>query len=296
MRLDQIAKAVQEVGKPEDVWSLLIYGPPKVGKSQLAATIAKVPYIKNIYWFDIENGSETLITMVRNGLLTEEQASKIVIYRIPDTKEIPMAMATVVKCLTVRKDHVICDEHGRISCVECATKNEKGQPDKFTGQTFNIANCTKEDVVVLDSGNALGVSILNYYLRGKSIDYKPGWDEYGPQGLVLTDCMLVIQSSRKTNFIVTTHELSIETEENDKKIDRFYPVMGTKNFSLQCAKYFTHIAYLEKKLGKHKGGTNTDYRNDVITGSRGGWRLEDHKELDLSLLFAQLKGTLKAVK
>jgi hypothetical protein len=73
--------------------------------------------------------------------------------------------------------------------------------------------------------------------------------------------------------------------------------MGTKNFSLQCAKYFTHIAYLEKKLGKHKGGTNTDYRNDVITGSRGGWRLEDQKELDLSLLFAQLKGTptLKAV-
>ncbi len=291
MRLSEISKAVQEIGKPNDVWSLLIYGQPKIGKTRLAATIARVPYIRNIHWFDLENGSETLVTMARRGELTEEQAAKIIVYGIPDTKDSPMAFATMTKALTVRKDHMICYEHGRINCEPCAEKNDKGQVDKFTGQPFNLNNCTKDDVVVIDSGNALAVSVLNYYLRGKSIDYKPGWDEYGPQGLVLTDCCLVIQSSRKTNFIVTTHELSITTEENDKEIDRYYPVMGTKNFSLQCAKYFTHIAYLEKRLGKHAGGTDSLYRKDIISGSRGGWRLEDHKELDLALLFAQLKGS-----
>lgn len=290
MRLNEIAKATKEIGKPSDVWSLLIYGQPKIGKTRLAATIAKVPYIENVYWFDIENGSETLVTMARKGELSEDEAKKIIIYAIPDTKELPMAFATVVKCLTVRQDHIICYEHGRISCVECADKNDKGQPNKFNGQVFNLSKCTKNDVVVIDSGNALGVSILNYYLRGKPVDYKPGWDEYGPQGLVLTDVMLVIQSSRKTNFIVTTHELTITTEENDKEIDRYYPVMGTKNYSLQVAKYFTHVAYLEKKLGRHTGGTDSLYRKDIISGSRGGWRLEDQKQLDLSLLFAQLKG------
>lgn len=294
MRLNEIAKAVKELGKPADCWSLLIYGSPKIGKTQLAATIAKVPTIKTVYWFDIENGSETLITMVRNRVLSEEQAAKIVLYKIPDTKELPMAMETILKCLTVRADHMICEAHGKINCVACATKNATGQVDKFTGTPFNITKCTADDVVVIDSANALGVSVLNYYLRGKSVDYKPGWDEYGPQGLVLTDVLLTIQGARRTNFIATTHELSITTEENDKEIDRYYPVIGTKNFSLQCGKYFTHIAYLEKKLGRHVGGTSSVYRKDVLTGSRGGWRLEDQKDLDLSLLFAQLKGTTTA--
>lgn len=299
MRLNEIAKAVKELGKPADCWSLLIYGSPKIGKTQLAATIAKVPEIKTIYWFDIENGSETLITMVRNRLLTEEQASKVILYKIPDTKESPMAMETILKCLTVRPakdaaDHMVCDLHGKVNCVNCAEKDEKGQVKAFKGQPFNITKCTKDDVVVIDSGNALGVSILNYYLRGKSVDYKPGWDEYGPQGLVLTDILLTIQGARRTNFIMTTHELAITTEENDKEIDRYYPVIGTKNFSLQCGKYFTHIAYLEKKLGRHVGGTGSVYRKDVLTGSRGGWLLENQAQLDLSLLFAQLKGVAKA--
>lgn len=290
MKLNELAKAVKEMGKPADCWSLLIYGRPKIGKTQLAATIAKVPSIRNVYWFDIENGSETLLTMLRKGLLTEAQASKITLYKIPDSKEIPMAMETVMKCLTVRQDHIICDVHGKISCAVCATKNASGRVDAFTGTPFNIAKCTKDDVVVIDSANALGVSVLNYYLLGKNVDYKPGWDEYGPQGLVLTDALLTVQGARRTNFIMTTHELSITTEENDKEIDRYYPIIGTKNFSLQCGKYFTHIAYLEMKLGKHKGGTDSTYRKDVLTGSRGGWRLEDQKEMDLSVLFAQLAG------
>lgn len=295
-KLSDIAKAVRATGKPAGCWSLLIYGPPKVGKSYLAGTIAKVPYIRNVHYFDIENGAETLETMVREGKITMEQAEKIIIYKIADTKQMPLAMETIMKILTVREDHIICETHGKISCVACADKKEDGKTvAKLNGQVFNIKNCTDQDVVVIDSGSQLGISVLNYYLRGKGQDFKPGWDEYGPQGLVLTDAMLIVQNAR-TNFIVCTHEISVETEENDTKIDRFYPLIGTKNFSLMCAKYFSHVAYLNKKMNKHTGGTGSTYRKDVITGSRAGWRLEDSKELDLSLLFEQLRGGVQPAK
>lgn len=287
-RLNEIAKAVRESGKPFGTWSLLIYGASKMGKTALAGTIAKVPYIEDVYYFDLENGSETLVTMVKEKKLTEEQAAKITIYKIPDTKQSPMAMETIMKCLTVRSEHIICEPHGKISCVVCANKNAAGQPDSYNGQVFDIRKCKDKSVVIIDSGSQLGNSIMSYYLMGKSVDYKPGWDEYGPQGLVLHDALTIVQNAR-TNFIVITHELGVETVENDEKIERIYPLMGTKNFSRNCAKYFSHVAYLEKKMNLHKGGTSSTYRKDVITGSRAGWRLEDSKVLDLSLLFSKLK-------
>lgn len=289
-KLTDIAKAVRETGKPANMWSLLIYGPPKIGKTELAGTIAKVPYIKRVHFFDLENGSETLEKMFREGKLKDEHAEKINVYKLPDTRQYPIAMETIMKILTVKEDHVICEAHGKISCVACATKTQDGKVDKLVGQSFNIRNCGDEDVIVIDSGSQLGNSVLHYYLRGKDRDYKPGWDEYGPQGLVLTDALMVVQNAR-TNFIVCTHEISVETEENDTKVDRFYPLIGTKNFSLVCAKYFSHVAYLEKKMNMHRGGTGSTYRKDVITGSRAGWRLENAKELDLSVLFEQLRST-----
>lgn len=295
-KLSAIAAAVKETGKPAGTWSLLIYSAPKQGKTRLAGTIAKVPFIKRVSWFDLENGSDTLDTMVREGTLTQDQAEKIMVYKIPDTKQVPMAMETLMKCLTVRTEHLICNVHGKIDCVICATKKEDGKTvDKITGDLFDIRDHGEEDVIVIDSGSQLGDSILNYYLRGKSQDYKPGWDEYGPQNLVLNDAFSIIQRAR-TNFIVCTHEVAVTREENDKEVDRYYPLIGTKNFSMKCAKYFTHVAYLEIKLGLHKGGTATDYRKDTITGSRAGWRLEDSKSLDLSVLFEQLRGGIQPAK
>lgn len=285
--LSDIAKVVREIGKPPGTWSLLIYGPPKMGKTRLAATIAKVPYIQKIAFFDLENGYETLVTMVKDGLLTDEQAKKITIYAIPDTVQVPMAFETIMKCLTVRQEHIICELHGKISCVDCAIKNEKGQVDKLTGQVFDIRTFGKEDVVILDTASQLAHSTLSYYLLGKPAGYKAGWDEYGPQGRDLNNALCIVQRAR-TNFIVTAHELGIEFKENDEEHEKIYPLIGTKNFSRTAAKYFSHVAYMHKHLGLHKGGTSSTYREDLVTGSRGGWKLEQTKDLDLSKLFAQL--------
>lgn len=280
MNLNQIAKAVKETQQPKNCATILIYGDPKSGKSELAATVAKVPWVKNVYWFDIENGSDTLITMVHKGKLTEAQASKIQLISVPDTPEEPRAMETVMKALTVKKDQLICEEHGKIGCVICRDKQAPTVP-------FNIDKCTEEDFIVVDSGSALGISILNYYCKGKPSDFKPGWDEYGAQGRVLGDFGLVIQGAR-TNFIVIAHSISVDYTENDKEIEKLYPSVGTKNFARTFAKYFSHVIYLEIKLGLHKGGSSSLYRKDTVTGSRGEWRLEDQKETDLSLLFSSM--------
>lgn len=288
MKLSDIARAVKETGKPANTWSLLIYGDPKSGKSRLAGTIAKVPYIKRVHYIDGENGSEVLETMVRTGVLSMEDAEKVNVYKIPDTPDNPMFFETGMKMLTEKKDLTICEPHGKVHCVVCADKDNFNKPVKFKGQTFNISKCTDEDVVVIDSGSQLGASVLAYYCKGKPIDFKPGWDEYGPQGRVLSDMLSVIQNA-KTNFIVITHQLLLEIEENDKKFDKLYPLMGTKAFSLNVAKYFGHVAYLHKAMNLHKGGTGSTYRKDVITGSRGGWQLESAKSPDLSLLFEALR-------
>lgn len=284
MRLSEIAKAVKETQQPRNCFNILIYAEPKTGKTELAGTIAKVPWIKTVHWFDVENGSDTLTRMALEGKLTPEETEKIIVYKIPDLPEEPRAMETVMKCLTIKKDLIICEEHGKINCVAC--KDAAGTKD-FQGQTFNIAKCTTEDVIVIDTMSALAISILNYYCRGKPDDFKPGWDEYGAQGRMLADAGLVIQNAA-TNFICTAHSISVDYEENDKELEKLYPQVGTKNFSRTFAKHFSHVLYLELKLGMHKGGSSSTYRKDTVTGSRGGWKLEDQKGMDLSVLFTNL--------
>jgi len=284
MQLTEIAKVVKESGQPRNCFNILIYAEPKTGKTELAATISKVPWIKNVYWFDLENGSDTLIRMALEEKLKVEHTDKITVYKIPDMPDIPMVMETMMKVLTVKKDLIICNEHGKINCVAC--KDAAGTKE-FTGAPFNIDKCTTEDVIVIDTMSALGTSILNYYCLGKPLGFKPGWDEYGPQGRVLGDAALVIQNA-KTNFICLAHSISVDYEENDKEIEKLYPQVGTKNFSRTFAKHFSHVLYLEIKLGLHKGGSSTTYRKDTIAGSRNGWRLEDQKDLDLSTLFSVL--------
>ncbi len=48
-----------------DAKKILIYGPPDGGKTHLGGTIAKVPSIKKVYWFDLEGGAETLRLFTR---------------------------------------------------------------------------------------------------------------------------------------------------------------------------------------------------------------------------------------
>ena len=313
MKLTQIATAIKEAGKPLDCWNLLIYGDPKTGKTRLAATIAKVPHIKNVHFFTVENGTETLLTMLRENVLTQEQAEKIIVYDIPDTPAHPYAFETISKIITTDRNWIICEKHGRCDCQDCAVRGpdkiisgakSKGSILSYEGQPFNLAKLTKEAVVIIDNLTQVSRSTLAWKMFGKDYDIKAGWDEYGPQGRVLSDILSVMQACASTNFIATSHRVGIDFKNTGQRADpdeaqdddvttKYYPAIGTKNFSLLCGGFFSHIVYVEMKLNQHKGGSATNYNQDILTGSRGGWRLEKEKEMDLSLLFHHLVSSSK---
>lgn len=263
--------------------TVMIYGRAKTGKTKLAASIAKSKNLDNIYWFDMENGWETLLTLVDDKFLTLEEAAKIKVIRIEDSIKVPIAFETMGKVLSARLAVKLCNKHGRdmAMCKECTTT--KGEFFEF-----DIKKLGHRDCIVYDTGSQLSDSIMHYYSKGEMEKGTGGMDNYREQGLRLVEMLTEIQRG-STNHLMITHELVVEFKAGtDQLIDvkysgpvteKSYPMIGTKPFSLKVGKYFGHVIFLEvDSLKKHKGGSSTDYRADTITGSRSNYQFE--KKID----------------
>lgn len=264
MDLNQLAKATATISPNH---SILIYGPPKTGKTRLVGTAAKIKAIKRIFWFDLENGVETLLGMG----LTEEEMAKVIVFKIPDTKDNPVGIETMLRVFSAKTPVNICDAHGIVECLVCKKDNKPSTP-------FSLGTCTHNDLVVTDSGSQLGDSALAATCKGKDSMFKPGWDEYGLQSKWLGDILSVIQQAKMTNFVVITHEIALTDDENKDKI---VPLMGSKAFCMKVAKYFGTVAYVHKKLNKHTAGSSSTYRGDLVTGSRVNAKLEASPDSDM---------------
>ena len=274
MKLSQLLKASNQI-KPNH--SILLYGPPKTGKTQLVGTAAKIKEFDKIVWIDLENGSETLLHMG----LTEEELDKIELIRIPDTRETPRGCETILKMFSSKEDIKICHSHGKVNCVEAECKSS----DSYT--VFNLRKLTHKDLLVIDSGSQLGDSSLSMACVGKPVEFKPGWDEYGLSNKWLGDILSVIQQAAYTNFVVITHEMITEEEVNGVKRDKIFPLMGTKAFCSKVSKYFGTVVYVEIKLGKHAAGSSSTYKANHVTGSRVNVKIESSKELSMRAIFIE---------
>ena len=268
MKLSTIANAAKAALEVPTNHAILIYGPPKSGKTRLVGTAAKIPEVENIYFFSLENGHEVLIYECG---LTEEEMDKITLFKIQDTRDEPIAIETMLKAMSSKKDINICDMHGRVDCALCLKANKSFTP-------FNLTKCTHNDLVVIDSGTQLGESALAATLLGKSDMYKAGWDEYGQQGTWLSDILSVVQQAVFTNFVVTAHTLMLEDEDGK---DKFFPLIGTKNYSTRAAGKFGTVIYVDKRMNKHVAGSSSTYRGEVLTGSRLGAKIEASKSIDM---------------
>lgn len=256
--------------------AILIYGDSGCGKTRLAATAATIPALNKIYYIDLENGSDTILNMG----LPDEALGKIQLYKICDTRKDPHAMSTMLKIFSAREDISLCEEHGRINCLECTRA-------KKPTQIFNLTKMTHNDLVIIDSGSQLADCGVNALLKGQPEDAILQIQEWGTVNNWLKSILQTVQAGRYTNVVVLTHVLYDEeysgTGINKTLIrTKIYPLMGTKTFSTQVGKYFGTIVHLEVKNKKHVGGSSTVYALNTQTKSRLGIKVENANEITMS--------------
>lgn len=259
---------VKKVSKTARV---LVYGPPKSGKTELVGKLAEK---FNLLWFDLENGYATLLK------LQKPWQERIEIVSIPDTKVFPIAIETMLKVITGAKIE-ICDEHGKVSCHLCKKANTE-VPDSKTFTVVHLNELPSDTIAVVDSLTQLSNSAMNFLTKNQDDLYKPEWGDYRNQGQLLDKFLSQVQQA-EFNIVCITHEVETEMEDGKKKL---VPVAGTTNFSRNTAKYFDHVVYCEVKNRKHNFASGTVYANNILTGSRTDVELEKDDKPSLLRIFS----------
>lgn len=233
---------------PSTTHRVLIFGAPKSGKTQLAATLASQ---FNLIWFDLENGYGTLLK------LPKDQQERIELISIPDSKTFPIAIETMLKVITGNEVN-ICEEHGKVSCPLC----QKDVSAKWS--KVCLKELSNETVVVIDSLSQLSNSAIAFITKNQPDDYKMDFSDWGNLRAIVEKFLSQIQQARY-NVVCISHEEEVEMEDGRKKI---VPVCGSSKSSRNTAKYFDHVLYCELKNKKHITASSTTYANNILTGSR----------------------------
>lgn len=243
---------------------ILIYGPPKSGKTAAIGQLARRFKLK---YFDAEDSIKTL---ANPDLLPVEFRANIDLFRIPDKQTYPMAIETLLKIIKGGK-HSICHLHGKVACPVCA--KQEAAPKSIWEMDFDNPH-TERDVFVFESYSQIAESAMNYIMRDSiakdNFDAKAGWDEYGKQGRILERIGSMIQVA-PFNIVVSTHEMMVEMEDGSKKI---VPIGGTSNVSKVFAKYFDDVVYCEIVNRAHRFISTSTGKSNVLAGSRAGKELK----------------------
>ena len=244
---------------------VLLYGPPKSGKTRLAGTLAEK---YKLLWFDLENGYETL-----TQLPTTFQEN-IDIISLPDTKSFPIAIETCLHVIKGQKQR-ICQAHGKISCALCMQQ-------KLPLQEVCMNDLGPDWIVVFDSASQLTDSAIAHITKNQLDDYKLQTDDWGNLGKLMKIFYSHVQNSG-CHIVVISHDIDIEKD--DKLPERIVPSAGSRNFARNVAKYFGDVIYCGVKNGRHIAASSTTFRDGVLTGSRSGVTMEKNKVLSLLDIF-----------
>jgi AAA domain len=257
---------------PAAARKILVYGPPKTGKTDLVGQLASE---FKLYWFDLEDGIKTLIHSPR---MKKEWLENIELFRIPDTQIAPAAIETMLRIIK-GGSHAICHLHGVVSCARCKPLGDSGST------AINLGSFGPTDILVIDSVSQLSASAMNYiqrdYILKDNYDRKPDWDDYAKQGRVLDRIFSILQQA-PFHVVCISHENLVEMEDGKKKL---VPIAGTSQFSKTFAKYFDDVVYTDIVNKKHKAASSTTYSGSIVMGSRTGKVLEQMETPSLLELF-----------
>jgi hypothetical protein len=238
---------------PSTTQRVLLYGPPKTGKTEIAGNLSSD---FDLLWFDLEAGKDTLFK------LPSEQQERINIISIPDTRGFPIAAETMLKVIKGLKVS-ICQEHGKVNCLACG---KMGKP----AEEVCLNELPQGTILVIDSLTQLSNSFIAHITKEQDEMYKMQTDDWGNLAKFV-DMFLSYVQQLKCHVICITHDTTAELEDGKERV---VPVMGSRNSSRNVAKYFDHVVYAQVTNGKHEFGSSTLYKNGITTGSRSGAVLE----------------------
>lgn len=258
LNLKQLSQQEQEEG-PQ---SVMVYGPPKSGKTWLVSQLVKK---YNLIWIDVEKGYQTLFSSV-----PEEFQENINLILVRDTQEIPNAIRTVGHLFCENRTQKVCLEHGVVSCTEC-TRN------KAETQEINLYDLGREHIVVVDSLTQLSDSALAHALGKVGIfdKKKAEYDHWDRQGLLLKNILTAMQRL-PCHVVMISHEEELEQEDGTKKVS---PTAGTRNFSRKVGRYFDHLIYCEIKNKAHRQLSASTASLKIQSGSRNNIELENGDDI-----------------
>lgn len=237
---------------------MLIYGPPKVGKSLLTGTLAEE---YELIWFDLENGHDVLYQ------LPIEWQKNVELVKLPDTRSFPIAIETCKKIIKASMPIDICELHGKVACALC----KKAGAAEYR---FDPAALTDKSVLVFDSATQLTNSCIAHLTKNQPEDYKMEWEDWGNLGKQL-DIFLSHVQNYPHHVIVISHETNAKEEQKGK--EQLVPVAGTRNFSRNVGRYFDEVIYCQRKNKKHIFASSTTFDTNILTGSRHSVKLEESK-------------------
>jgi hypothetical protein len=266
--------------KPSAARHVMVYGPPKVGKT--VAILMLIKYGYRLWYCDGEDSIKSAWAVDEKGqrLFSDAELENVELIRLPDTMTYPIMGETILKIIKGGECKV-CHLHGKVSCPVCA-KNPAA-----VVTTVNVDTFTPKDVLVMDSVTQLGNSFISNIKKvdiAKNLmadELKLDWDEWAKQGFLLDRVFSIVQNA-PFNVIVASHE---EVSKMNDKSENIVPKMGTRNFSKTSAKYFDDVVYLDKVNNKLKMFSSAQYKDAVITGSRSGKLVEKEGSRGLIELF-----------
>lgn len=251
--LAEVARQLKAT-KAEKPQMALIFGEAFTGKTSLACQFARK---YKITWIDCDNGYDAIF-----HALPQEFWENITLIRLRDTDNKAVIAETIWKLVRSKVPVVITD----------SVSEEKitVDPSKFVEGT---------DMLVIDSLTKLSESAMMNYLGGPSIVTmkftKKEFSHYDSQGLYLKNVFSCCERL-KCHTVFLTHEEELPQEDGSKKLT---PVCGTRNFSTQIGRYFSHAIHCRVKNGKHVVNSNTVGDLRALAGSRSRVNVTDTESL-----------------
>jgi hypothetical protein len=248
MNLAEHARQLQAAQK-DIPQMMLVFGDAFTGKTSLVAQLARK---YKILWIDTDNGYDSIFEA-----LPAEFWGNIELITLRDTDSQAVAAKTIWTLLRSTGPALIDNKTGLIlpptSKVENVTK-------------VNLPAMDTEWVIVVDSLTKLSDSSMQNYLGGPAnMDFKKKeFTHYDKQGLYLRNIFNACQRLN-CHVVFITHEEELEQEDGSKKLT---PVCGTRNFSTQIGRYFSHCIHTSIKNKKHVVNSNTVGELRSISGSR----------------------------